>query len=80
VLGERDFQSLFQQSPGPPGGGLFYTQKIRIIDAAPAGLTHTVRAWDLSATASSFCFRLQSPREVPASSTKAQTYVGHLSH
>ena len=50
VLGERDFQSLFQQSPRPPGGGLFYTQKSRIIDAAPAGWTHTVRAWDLSAT------------------------------
>lgn len=48
--GERDWWSLYQQSPRPISGGIFNTSKITIVDAAPAGL-HLVRAWDLASTA-----------------------------
>ncbi len=48
--GERDWFSLYQQSPRPITGSIFKTQMITAIEAAPAGL-HPVRAWDLASTA-----------------------------
>lgn len=49
-LGERDFASLYQQSPRAGDGTIFNTSLIRTIDAAPAG-GKLIRAWDLAATA-----------------------------
>jgi predicted phage terminase large subunit-like protein len=48
--GERDWYALYQQMPRPMSGGLFKTEKIAYLDAAPAGM-HMVRAWDLASTA-----------------------------
>lgn len=45
----RDWSSLYQQDPRPAEGALFRTERLEVIDAAPAGGT-LVRAWDLAAT------------------------------
>jgi predicted phage terminase large subunit-like protein len=49
-IGERDWYSLYQQSPRPLSGSIFKTEKITVVDAVPAGTT-LVRAWDLASTA-----------------------------
>jgi predicted phage terminase large subunit-like protein len=48
--GERDWWSLYQQSPRALSGGVFKTEQIGYVDAVPIG-TRLVRAWDLAATA-----------------------------
>lgn len=48
--GERDWWSLYQQSPRTLTGSIFKVAMIPTHDAAPAGL-RPVRAWDLAATA-----------------------------
>ena len=48
-IGERIWQSQYQQDPTPAEGGLFHPERIAIADAAPAGLT-CARGWDLAAT------------------------------
>lgn len=48
--GPRVWGSLYQQNPKPMTGGIFKTEQIRIIEAAPATVRDTVRAWDLAAT------------------------------
>ena len=48
-LGEREWASLYQQSPRPFEGALFRTALLATLDAAPAG-GRSVRAWDLAAT------------------------------
>lgn len=45
----RDWYSLYEQNPRPGDGALFKTERIEIIDTAPAG-GQIVRAWDLAAT------------------------------
>jgi predicted phage terminase large subunit-like protein len=49
-MGEYAFSSLYQQTPLPPGGRLFDTGKIEIIDYTP-DCQHTVRFYDLAVTA-----------------------------
>ena len=50
VIGDRDFEALFQQNPQPPEGALFKPAMIRAWEGdLPKG--ETVRAWDLAATA-----------------------------
>lgn len=48
--GERDWYSLYQQSPRPLTGSIFKTDQIGVLEAIPAGL-RPVRAWDLASTA-----------------------------
>jgi predicted phage terminase large subunit-like protein len=48
--GQRDWFSLYQQSPRPLEGSIFKTGNIQIIDAVPVGCTFC-RAWDLASTA-----------------------------
>jgi predicted phage terminase large subunit-like protein len=48
-VGERDWFSLYQQSPRPLEGSIFKTAQISIAEAVPAGTT-LVRAWDLAST------------------------------
>lgn len=50
ALGEHEWSALYQQSPLPPGGGMFDTQKIRVVDTAPE-CVQTVRFYDLAITA-----------------------------
>jgi predicted phage terminase large subunit-like protein len=45
----RDWYSLYEQNPRPADGALFKTERLEIIDVAPAGGS-VVRAWDLAAT------------------------------
>jgi predicted phage terminase large subunit-like protein len=56
VLEERgavgEWWSQYQQRPRRPGGTIFQTAMIEVIDAAPAG-GDVVRRWDLAATAES---------------------------
>lgn len=47
--GQRDWFSLYQQSPRPLEGSIFKTGMIEIVDAIPAGCTFC-RAWDLAST------------------------------
>lgn len=49
-MGEYAFASLYQQTPLPPGGRLFDTSKIEIIDYAPV-CKQVVRFYDLAVTA-----------------------------
>ena len=49
-MGEYAFASLYQQTPLPPGGRLFDTGKIEIIDYAPT-CKRVVRFYDLAVTA-----------------------------
>jgi predicted phage terminase large subunit-like protein len=48
VLGDRTFESLFQQSPRSPGGRLFKTGQLTIVPERARGVS--VRAWDLAAS------------------------------
>lgn len=48
VLGDRTFEALFQQSPRSPGGRLFKTGNLAIVDERKIGAS--VRAWDLAAS------------------------------
>ena len=48
-LGERDWESLYQQNPTPKEGGVFKTGRIGTVEAIPAGTTW-VRGWDFAAT------------------------------
>lgn len=47
--GQRDWWSLYQQSPRPVSGGIFNVAKVEIVEAAPARM-QLVRAWDLAST------------------------------
>ena len=49
-MGEYAFASLYQQTPLPPGGRLFDTGKIEVIDYAPE-CKQVVRFYDLAVTA-----------------------------
>ena len=49
ALGSYEAAAQLQQSPAPPGGGLFKVEKLGVIDALPVG-TKFVRGWDLAAT------------------------------
>lgn len=52
LVGERVWQSMYQQSPGIIEGGLFRCDRIDILTDAPdAGSGRIVRAWDLASTA-----------------------------
>ncbi len=48
LLGDRTFEALFQQSPRAPGGRLFKTANLAIVDERAVGIA--VRAWDLAAS------------------------------
>lgn len=48
VLGDRTFEALFQQSPRTPGGRLFKTDRLAVVETRAVGTT--VRAWDLAAS------------------------------
>ncbi len=50
-VGQRVWQALYQQNPGPDSNALFLTTRIQVADpeALPTG-TKEVRAWDLAAT------------------------------
>lgn len=50
ALGEYEWSALYQQSPLPPGGGLFDTAKLEITDTPPE-CVKTVRFYDLAVTA-----------------------------
>lgn len=49
-MGAYAFESLYQQSPLPPGGGLFDTAHIEIVEYPPE-CTQVVRFYDLAVTA-----------------------------
>jgi predicted phage terminase large subunit-like protein len=49
VLGGYSFSALYQQSPVPPGGGMFKREWFDVVGAAPAQATR-IRAWDRAAT------------------------------
>ena len=49
ALGSYEAAAQLQQSPAPPGGGLFKVEKLGTIDALPVGVRF-VRGWDLAAT------------------------------
>ncbi|MFT4020063.1 MAG: phage terminase large subunit [Acinetobacter sp.] len=44
------FAGQYRQRPAPPAGGFFKPDNIEIVDALPADILNTVRAWDLGAT------------------------------
>lgn len=48
-MGEYEFESLYQQSPLPSGGGLFDTAQIRVIETAPE-CKDIIRFYDLAVT------------------------------
>jgi predicted phage terminase large subunit-like protein len=50
-VGQRVWQALYQQNPGPDSNALFLTTRIHVTEpeALPTG-TREVRAWDLAAT------------------------------
>jgi len=50
AIGERAWTALYQQNPRPIGGTLFKAIQIGAIEAAPALLAASVRAWDLAAS------------------------------
>ena len=47
-VGERAWSALFQQTPRPLSGGLFRSERIVTLEAAPASTGQVVRAWDLA--------------------------------
>lgn len=49
-LGPYGIAGQMQQRPAPRSGGFFKTEKIRFVDAIPAGTKRFVRAWDKGAT------------------------------
>lgn len=49
-MGSYAVAGQFQQRPSPRSGGMFQRGDFEIIDAIPAGLRKTVRAWDFAAT------------------------------
>lgn len=49
VLGTYSFESLYQQRPVPPGGGMFQRDWFSIVNAAPADAVR-VRYWDKAGT------------------------------
>ena len=49
-IGERAWPALYQQTPRPVSGGLFRSERIVTLEAAPASATRAVRAWDLAAS------------------------------
>lgn len=49
TLGSYDAAAQLQQSPAPPGGGTFKTEKLGIIEALPVGV-RWARGWDFAAT------------------------------
>ena len=54
VLGAYSFSALFQQSPRPREGNMFPRDMVRIVDAAPAGISW-VRYWDKAGTEGGGC-------------------------
>lgn len=44
------FAGQYRQRPSPPAGGFFKPDNIEIVDALPAGVGRSCRAWDLGAT------------------------------
>lgn len=46
----RTWAALYQQRPTPLDGDLFKPEKLRVIDALPAGNIDWVRGWDLAST------------------------------
>ncbi|MGZ3324426.1 MAG: phage terminase large subunit [Xanthobacteraceae bacterium] len=46
----RTWAALYQQRPTPLDGDLFKPEKLRVIDALPAGNIEWVRGWDLAST------------------------------
>jgi predicted phage terminase large subunit-like protein len=50
VVGERDWQSQYQQRPRPAQSVLFDVGRISRVPVAPAPVVSRVRAWDLAAT------------------------------
>jgi predicted phage terminase large subunit-like protein len=55
VLGSYGFSALFQQSPVPPGGGMFPAHW-PILDALPPGSYSYVRYWDKAGTEGGGCY------------------------
>ncbi len=50
-VGQRVWQALYQQNPGPDSNALFVTARIPVIEPEPLPSgTREVRAWDLAAT------------------------------
>ena len=52
-LGSYYWQAMYQQSPQPPGGGMFSRHWWQIADEPPPDDWRRVRFWDMAATASS---------------------------
>lgn len=50
VVGERDWQSQYQQRPRPAQSVLFDVGRISKVSVAPSPVVSRVRAWDLAAT------------------------------
>lgn len=50
AVGNREWASQYQQSPAPPEGALFPTDRLRIMKSLPSPIEHLVRSWDLAAT------------------------------
>jgi predicted phage terminase large subunit-like protein len=50
ALGSYGAAGQLQQRPAPREGGMFKRAWFSVVDAAPAGLTTTVRDWDLAGT------------------------------
>lgn len=50
VMGDYQFESLYQCNPTPREGALFKINNIELVDALPNDIVKTVRAWDLAAT------------------------------
>jgi len=50
VMGDYQFEALYQCNPTPREGAMFKVSNIEIIDAIPNNIKKIVRAWDLAAT------------------------------
>lgn len=52
ALGQYGYAAQFGQAPTPPGGGMFQTQNLQIMDDIPNGTSRvkTIRFWDKAAT------------------------------
>jgi len=44
------FSGQYMQRPSPPAGGFFKPDNIEIVDALPADIVKSIRAWDLAAS------------------------------
>lgn len=49
TLGSYEAAAQLQQSPAPPGGGMFKVEKLALVDALPVGV-RWARGWDFAAT------------------------------